>query len=577
MYSTNYHIHTSKEIPSDAEIISHQLMIRAGMIRKISKGIYTYMPLGLRVLRKIEAIIRDEMNNAGAIELLMPMTQPVELWKESGRLSKYGLELLNFQDRHKHNFVLQPTSEEVITKIARDEIHSYRQLPITFYHIQTKFRDELRPRFGLIRSREFIMKDAYSFDCDEIGARKSYNNMFNAYERIFKRLGLKFCAISADTGPIGGTISHEFQIMTNIGEDLIVYNSNSNSAENLEFAEAPCLISKRDIPVQSISVVSTPEIIDIMDITKITSLPIEKIVKSIMIISNSENGKENIYLLLLRGDHELNQTKVKKLPGLTNFRFATKDEVFNYFSCDPNYLGPFSNIEKPVCVIADLTVAKMSNFICGSNKQGTHYIGVNWNRDMPEPDLIVDLRNVVDGDPALKNKGILKICKGIEVGHIFLLGTKYSKALQANFLNINGKLSALQMGCYGIGITRIISAVIEQNHDKDGMIWPRNLAPFEIVICPINWHKNYSLQKITLEIYNSLYSLGIDVILDNRDIRPGVMFSEWELIGIPLRILIGQRDLENGVIELQVRQEKLSFKVEKDVIIERILKELEKL
>ncbi|MBB5216069.1 proline--tRNA ligase [Parapusillimonas granuli] len=577
MHASKYHINTLKEAPAEAEVKSHQLMTRAGMIRKAAGGIYTYMPLGLKVLRKIEGIVREEMNRAGAIELLMPVVQPAELWMESGRWEQYGAELLRIKDRHQRDFVLQPTSEEVITDIARNEIHSWRQLPLNFYHIQTKFRDERRPRFGLMRGREFTMKDAYSFDRDEASAQASYDAMFQAYMRIFERLGLEFRAVAADTGSIGGSRSHEFQVIADTGEDLVVYNPASQYAANIELAEAPCLIAERAAPAQALTKTATPDAPKCELVAEQLGLPLARTVKSIVLATDDPEGKQQarIWLLLLRGDHELNEVKTGKLPGFENgYRFATEAEILETFGCVPGYLGPVDTA-KPVSVIADLTVAHMSDFVCGANEEGYHYTGVNWGRDLPEP-AKADLRNVVSGDPDPQG-GVLAIQRGIEVGHVFFLGDKYSKALNATFLETDGKPAVLQMGCYGIGISRIAAAAIEQNHDDKGIIWPRAIAPFEAVICPMNLHKSETVRNVAEKLYQELQASGVDVMLDDRDIRPGIMFADWELIGAPLRITIGDRGLKDGIVEIQTRRQAAADKIPVEQALEFSLQQLKSL
>lgn len=577
MHASKYHINTLKEAPAEAEVKSHQLMTRAGMIRKAAGGIYTYMPMGLKVLRKIEAIVRDEMNKAGAIELLMPVVQPAELWVESGRWEQYGGELLRIKDRHNRDFVLQPTSEEVITDIARNEIHSWRQLPLNFYHIQTKFRDERRPRFGLMRGREFTMKDAYSFDRDEASAQASYDAMFEAYMRIFGRLGLEFRAVAADTGSIGGSRSHEFQVIADTGEDLIVYNPASPYAANLELAEAPCLIAERGPATESLAKTATPDAPKCEIVAEQLSRPLTDTVKSIVLATEVEGKPEEtrIWLLLLRGDHELNEVKTGKLAGFENgYRFATEDEILETFGCIPGYLGPISPV-KPITVIADRTVANMSNFICGANEQGFHYTGANWGRDLPEPQ-VSDLRNVIAGDPDPQG-GNLALQRGIEVGHVFFLGDKYSKALGATFLEKDGKPAMLQMGCYGIGISRISAAAIEQNHDDKGIIWPLAIAPFEVVICPMGLQKSETVRNASELLYQELQAAGVDVILDDRDTRPGIMFADWELIGVPLRITIGDRGLKDNVLEIQARRDDSAAKVPVEEALSHILDRLKSL
>lgn len=576
MRASNYHINTLKEAPADAEVASHQLMTRAGMIRKLAGGIYTYMPLGLKVIRKIENIIREEMNRAGAIELLMPVVQPAELWMESGRWEQYGPELLRIKDRHQRDFVLQPTSEEVITDVARNEIHSYRQLPVNFYHIQTKFRDERRPRFGVMRGREFTMKDAYSFDRDEASAGRSYDIMFDAYQRIFGRLGLEFRAVAADTGSIGGSRSHEFQVIADTGEDLLVFNPDSDYAANIELAEAVSLLPERAAPAEAMASVPTPGAAKCEDVATLLGLPLSQTIKSIVLATDGEDGKVQVWLLLLRGDHELNEIKAGKVSGLQNFRFATETEIVEHFGCKPGYLGPVKTA-KPVRVIADRTVANMSDFVCGANQEDFHLRGVNWGRDLPEAELVTDLRNVVAGDPSPDGKGTLAIQRGIEVGHVFFLGTKYSEALKATFLDETGKPAIMQMGCYGIGVTRIVGAAIEQNFDARGIIWPRAIAPFEVVICPVGWGKSETVRNKATELYEALRERGIDVILDDRDSRPGVMFAEWELIGVPLRVTIGDRGLNDGVVELQGRRDTEAAKISVDSALKEILDKLETL
>jgi prolyl-tRNA synthetase len=555
MRASAFHISTLKEAPNDAEITSHQLMMRAGLIRKLAGGIYSYMPLGLRVIRKIENIIREEMNAAGALELLMPVVQPAELWVESGRWEQYGPELLRMKDRHGRDFVLQPTSEEVITDIARNEIQSWRQLPVNFYHIQTKFRDERRPRFGVMRGREFTMKDAYSFDRDVTGAQKSYQVMFDAYMKIFGRMGLTFRAVSADTGSIGGSQSHEFQVIADIGEDLIVYDPASDYAANIELAVAPCLLEQRAAPAAAMKLEPTPGAAKCEAVAQLLGRPLSQTIKSIVLATDLKDQPSQVWLLLLRGDHELNEIKAGKIPGLNHgFRFATEAEIVEHFGCKPGYLGPV-NTKLPVKVIADHTVAKMHDFICGANQENAHLSGVNWVRDLPEPDLVTDLRNVVAGDRAPSGTGQLAIQRGIEVGHVFYLGTKYSEAMKATFLDETGKPALMEMGCYGIGVTRLVGAAIEQNHDAKGIIWPRALAPFEVVICGVGWGKSEDVRSACESIYASLKAQGVDVILDDRDLRPGIMFAEWELIGPPIRITVGDRGLKDGVVELLCRTE----------------------
>lgn len=561
MRASAFHLNTLKEAPNEAEIASHQLMLRAGMIRKLAGGVYNYMPMGLRVIRKIERIIREEMDAAGALELLMPVVQPAELWIESGRWIEYGPELLRIKDRHGRDFVLQPTSEEVITDIARNEIQSYRQLPVNFYHIQTKFRDERRPRFGVMRGREFTMKDAYSFDRDVAGAQKSYQVMFDAYMKIFNRLGLTFRAVSADTGSIGGSQSHEFQVIADIGEDLIVYDPASDYAANIELAAAPCLIAARAPASAPKTLTPTPGASKCEAVAELLGIELSRTVKSIVLATDPEKGPVQIWLLLLRGDHELNEIKAGKIEGLNKgFRFASEAEIIDAFGCKPGYLGPVGT-KQPVKVIADLTVANMHDFVVGANQEDAHLTGANWGRDLPEPDLVTDLRNVVVGDVSPSGTSTLAIQRGIEVGHVFYLGTKYSKALNATFLDENGKPALMEMGCYGIGVTRIVGAAIEQNHDDRGIVWPRAIAPFEVVVCGLGWGKSEAVREESEKIYLALKAAGVDVILDDRDQRPGIMFAEWELIGVPVRITVGDRGLKEGIVEVLLRKETEAAKV----------------
>jgi prolyl-tRNA synthetase len=554
-------ISTLKEAPSDAEIVSHQLMMRAGFIKRLGAGIYNYMPLGLRVIRKVEGIIRDEMNRAGAVELLMPVVQPAELWQETGRFQAYGPELMRVKDRHDRDFIIQPTSEEVITDIARQELRSYKQLPRNFYHIQTKFRDERRPRFGVMRGREFTMKDAYSFDRDKAGALKSYQTMFDAYKRIFDRFGLQYRAVAADTGAIGGDASHEFQVIADTGEDAIVYCPTSDYAANIELAEALPLIAQRAGGAQPMAKTPTPGKSTCDDVAQLLGLPLTQTVKSLVLATDVKNEagditKTTVWLLLVRGDHSLNEVKTGKVEGLKDgFRFATVAEIEDHFGCKPGYLGPVGT-KKPVKVVADRTVAAMSDFVCGANEADFHTTGVNWGRDLPEPDLVADIRNVVAGDPSPDRQGVLAIQRGIEVGHVFYLGTKkYSVPMKATFLDENGKPQPFEMGCYGIGVTRILGAAVEQNHDERGMVWPAAIAPFAAVICPIGYDRSAEVQAAADKLHDELAAQGIDVVLDDRGERPGAMFADWELIGVPVRVVISDRGLKAGTLEVQGRRE----------------------
>lgn len=556
MRASRFFISTLKEAPADAEIVSHKLMMRAGMIKRLGSGIYTYMPMGLRVIRKVEAIIKEEMNRAGAIELLMPVVQPAEFWQETGRWQKYGAELMRVKDRHGRDFIIQPTSEEVITDIARTEIKSYRQLPVNFYHVQTKFRDERRPRFGLMRGREFTMKDAYSFDRDVAGMKQSYQIMYDAYIRIFQRFGLQFRPVAADNGAIGGSGSHEFHVIADTGEDAIVYCPTSDYAANMEAAEAAAIATPRAAPAQALTKTATPGKAKCEDVAVLLSVPLAQTVKSIVLtVEHEVDGKSSkkIWLLLLRGDHDLNEIKAAKVPGLAGYRFSTEAEIIEHFGTPPGYLGPI-NTRMPVNVVADASVAAMADFICGANEVDYHFTGVNWGRDLPEP-AVFDLRNVVAGDPSPDGKGILAIQRGIEVGHVFQLGTRYSKDMKATYLDENGKPQLLQMGCYGIGVTRILGAAIEQNFDDKGIIWPRAIAPFDVVLCPMGYDRSEAVKAAADALLANLLAAGIDAILDDRGERPGAMFADWELIGVPHRIVIGERGLKEGKLEYQGRRQ----------------------
>ncbi len=560
MKASQFFISTLKEAPADAEVVSHQLMMRAGMIKKLGAGIYTLMPMGLRVVRKVEAIVREEMNRAGAVELAMPVVQPAELWAESGRFEKMGAELLRIKDRHGHDYVVQPTSEEVVTDIARQEIKSYKQLPKNFYQIQTKFRDERRPRFGLMRGREFIMKDAYSFDRDQAAAKASYQVMAQAYRRIFDRFGLTYRAVAADSGAIGGDLSEEFQVIAATGEDAIVYCPTSSYAANMEKAEALAPRGPRLAPKQALTKTATPGKSTCADVAELLGVSLHSTVKSLVLATDNTNAageimKTQIWLLLLRGDHDMNEVKVSKLPGLDGgFRFATVPEIEDHFDCKPGYLGPIG-LKKPVQLVVDREVAVMSNWICGANEPEFHSTGVNWGRDLPEPPLVADLRNVVAGDASPDGLGVLAIERGIEIGHVFYLGTKYSQAMNATFLDVNGKPQFMEMGCYGIGITRLPAAAIEQNHDERGIIWPDALAPFTVVLCPISPERFPAVKTAADKLYDELLAAGVDVILDDRGERPGAMFADWELIGVPHRVTIGDRSLKAGEVEYQHRRD----------------------
>jgi prolyl-tRNA synthetase len=566
MKASQFFISTLKEAPADAEVVSHQLMMRAGMIKKLAAGVYTYMPMGLRVIQKVEAIVREEMNRAGAVELAMPVVQPAELWQETRRFDTMGPELLRIQDRHGRDYVVQPTSEEVVTDIARQELRSYKQLPRNLYQIQTKFRDERRPRFGLMRGREFTMKDAYSFDRDLDAAKTSYQTMAQAYRRIFDRFGLRYRAVAADSGAIGGDMSEEFQVIAATGEDAIVYCPQSDYAANMEKAEALAPQGQRPAAAATLQKVPTPGKSTCADVAELLGVPLQTTVKSLVLATDETNEqgeivRSQVWLVLLRGDHDMNEIKVSKVPGLdAGFRFATVSEIEAHFGCKPGYLGPIG-LKKPVKIVADREVAAMADWICGANAEDFHLTGVNWGRDLPEPAVVADLRNVVAGDPSPDGRGTLAIERGIEVGHIFVLGTKYSKDMNATFLDENGKPQFFEMGCYGIGITRLPAAAIEQNHDERGIIWPDALAPFTVVLCPISPDRFPEVKAQAEALYAGLQQAGVDVILDDRCERPGVMFSDWELIGVPHRITIGDRALKEGQVEYQHRRDASATKV----------------
>ncbi len=546
MRASRFFISTLKEAPADAEIVSHQLMLRAGLIRRLAGGIYTWMPLGLRVVRKVEAVIRGEMNRAGAVEVFMPAIQPAELWQESGRWVKYGPELLRLKDRHQRDFCVGPTHEEVITDIARRELRSYRQLPVHFYQIQTKFRDEIRPRFGVMRGREFTMKDGYSFHADHADLEREYRNMYDTYSRIFTRLGLKFRAVAADTGTIGGTGSHEFHVLADSGEDAIAYSPQSDYAANVELAEA-LAPAPRPALGEAMEKVPTPGKTRCEDVAAFLGLPLARTVKAIALMHD-----EAFNLLLVRGDHDLNEIKAQKLPDLDPFRFATDAEIERHLGCKAGYIGPVG-IDSGIRVIADRSVAAMADFVCGANQEGYHLTGVNFGRDCPEPALVADIRKVVPGDPSPDGKGSLEIVRGIEVGHIFQLRTRYSTAMKATFLDEEGKSRPFEMGCYGIGVTRIVGAAIEQGNDERGIVWTDPIAPFRLAIVPLGYHRSEAVRRAADDLYRTLIDAGVDALLDDRDERPGVLLAESELIGIPHRVVIGDRGLKAGKLEYQAR------------------------
>ena len=551
MRASQFHLFTLKEAPSDAEVVSQKLMLRAGMIRKVAAGIYSYMPMGLRAIRKVEAIVREEMDRAGAMELIMPMVQPAELWDETGRWDKMGDELLRFKDRHDRAFVIGPTHEEVITDVARRELRSYRQLPKHFYQIQMKFRDEIRPRFGVMRGREFVMKDGYSFHTSFEDLQREYRNMYDTYHRIFARLGLKFRAVAADTGSIGGTGSHEFHVIAETGEDDIAYCPDSDYAANVELAEALAPATPRPVPAAPLTKVSTPGVKSIEDVAAFLKVPVDTTVKAVVVQGDDSVGGRPV-LLLLRGDHELNEVKAQKLAGVRNpLTFATPESIREAFGAAPGSLGPVGFGGR---VVMDRTVAAMADFVTGANDDDHHFTGVNIGRDFPEAE-IADLRNVVAGDPSPDGLGTLEICRGIEVGHIFQLRTKYSEALGCKFLNEQGKEQVMEMGCYGIGVSRILGAAIEQNNDARGIIWPDAIAPFQVAIVPMGYAKSDAVRAAADTLYADLSAAGIDVFLDDRDERPGSLLADNELIGTPHRVVIGDRGLKDGVVEYQGRRD----------------------
>ncbi|HGP0849329.1 TPA: proline--tRNA ligase [Yersinia enterocolitica] len=572
MRTSQYLLSTLKETPADAEVISHQLMLRAGMIRKLASGLYTWLPTGVRVLKKVENIVREEMNNAGAIEVSMPVVQPADLWQESGRWEQYGPELLRFVDRGERPFVLGPTHEEVITDLIRGEINSYKQLPLNFFQIQTKFRDEVRPRFGVMRAREFLMKDAYSFHTTQESLQETYDAMYAAYSKIFERMDLNFRAVLADTGSIGGSASHEFQVLADSGEDDIVFSTASDYAANIEFAEALAPSAPRAVATEDLRIIDTPNAKTIAELVEQFNLPIEKTVKTLMVHAHEESGHK-LVALLVRGDHELNEIKAEKLPQVAKpLTFATEEEIRAIIGAGPGSLGP---VNLPLPVVVDRSVAVMSDFGAGANIDGKHYFGINWERDLPLPQ-VADLRNVVEGDISPDGKGTLQIKRGIEVGHIFQLGTKYSEAMKATVQGEDGRNQVMTMGCYGIGVSRVVAAAIEQNHDERGIIWPDAIAPFQVAILPMNMHKSFRVQALAEELYATLRSHGIDVILDDRKERPGVMFADMELIGVPHNIVIGDRNLDIEEVEYKNRRAGEKQMIKTSEIIDFLLSQIKR-
>jgi prolyl-tRNA synthetase len=546
MRTSQFPLNTVKETPADAEIASHQLMIRAGLIRKLAAGLYSWLPLGLRVLRKVEKITREEMEKAGALEVLMPALQPAELWQETGRWEQYGPELARLKDRHDRDFCLGPTHEEIITDLARNEIKSYKQLPITYYQIQTKFRDEIRPRFGVMRSREFIMKDAYSFHLDQDSLQETYDVMYAAYTNIFNQFGLKFRAVVADSGSIGGAVSHEFHVLADSGEDAIAFSTASDYAANVEKAEALMPIGSRPPAMLEMQVIDTPNQHSIEDVSQFLTVSGAQCLKTLIV-----KGEEGLVALLLRGDHELNKIKAEKIEGVASpLEFAAEEDILRTCHCKPGSIGPFG---LTIPIIADRSVVLMSDFVCGANEDGKHFQGVNWERDLPIPEYVVDIRTVVEGDPSPDGNGQITLARGIEVGHIFQLGTKYSASMKAGVINEGGKNQIMLMGCYGIGISRVVAAAIEQNHDDKGIIWPSNLAPFQVALCPMNMHKSERLKVAAEQLYQDLQAAGFEVLFDDRKVRAGFMFSDMELIGVPHCIIVGDRGLDSGTVEYKSR------------------------
>ncbi len=573
MRLSKFHLRTEKETPADAEIISHQLMLRAGMVRKLAAGIYTWSPLGLRVLRKVEHIVRDEMNAAGALELLMPSIQPKELWEETGRWQKFGGQLLKIRDRKDADYCYGPTHEEVITDFARSELVSYKQLPVNFYQIQTKFRDEIRPRFGVMRAREFLMKDAYSFHISDQDLSREYQSMYDTYTRIFTRLGLKFRAVFADTGAIGGNASHEFHVLADSGEDAIAFSDGSDYAANVELAEA-ISPGSRAIASEAMRKVETPTQKTCEDVAALLGMPLTRTVKSVAIMTDNSDKKTpdtsgQFILALVRGDHSVNEIKLAKLAGMSDYRLATEAEILEHLGSEPGFLGPLKPI-KPIRIIADRSVASMHDFVVGANEAGHHLAGVNWGRDLPEPERIADIRNVIDGDASPDGNGTLRIARGIEVGHVFQLGRKYAESLHCTVLDDSGKAATPTMGCYGIGVSRIVAAAIEQNHDAAGIIWPDAIAPWQVAVCMINPKHDASVAAAAQTLYDELNAAGIDTVLDDRGLRPGPMFADIELIGIPHRVVVSERGLAAGTFEYRARRGSEAENLDHDALLSRL-------
>lgn len=569
MRLSQFHLHTSKETPADAEVISHRLMLRAGMIRKLGAGLYTWTPLGLRVLRKVEAVVREEMERAGAIEVLMPAVQPRELWEETGRWAKFGGQLLKITDRKQQDYCFGPTHEEVITDLARQELASYKQLPKNFFQIQTKFRDEIRPRFGVMRAREFLMKDAYSFHATPECMAEEYRNMYEAYSRIFTRLGLKFRAVNADTGAIGGSASHEFHVLAESGEDAIAFSDTSAYAANVELAEAVAPATPRPVAAEAMREVATPTQKSCEAVAALLGIPLQRTVKSIALVGDAGVwGGSGFVLALVRGDHTVNEIKLAKIKGLADYRLATEEEIREHLGASPGSLGPIAP-KRPIAVIADRTVAAMADMVVGANADGYHLAGVNFGRDLPEPTLVADIRNVLEGEPSPDGKGRIRLARGIEVGHVFQLGSKYAEAMGATVLNAEGKAQVMHMGCYGIGVSRIVAAGIEQNHDANGICWPEAMAPWRLAVCVINPKNDAAVSAAAEALYNDFAARGVEVLLDDRGLRPGAMFGDIELIGIPHRVVVSERGLAAGVYEYRARTAAEAESLARETLFER--------
>ena len=567
MRLSQFHLRTEKETPADAEVISHKLMLKAGMIRKLAAGLYTWSPLGLRVMRKVEAVVREEMNRAGAIEMAMPSIQPKELWEETGRWAKFGPQLLKIRDRKEQDFCFTPTAEEAVTDFARNELASYKQLPVNFYQVTTKFRDEIRPRFGVMRAREFVMKDAYSFHIDDESLAAEYRNMYDTYSRIFTRLGLKFRAVFADTGAIGGSASHEFHVLADSGEDALAFSETSDYAANVELAEAVSP-GERAAASESLRDIDTPTQKTCEDVAALMGIPLQRTAKSVAIVGSDAEGKEQFVLALVRGDHMVNEIKLAKLPGLTDYRLATEAEIADHLGSEPGFLGPL-NAKKPIRLVADRSVAALADFVVGANRPGFHIAGVNWGRDLPEPET-ADIRNVVAGDASPDGKGVLGLARGIEVGHVFALGRKYSEAMKCTVLDANGKAVHPAMGCYGIGVSRIVAAAIEQNHDANGILWPAAMAPWQVAVCVINPKNDPAVSEAAAALYAELNDAGFDTVLDDRGLRPGSMFADIELIGIPHRVVVSGRGLEAGTFEYRARSAAESENLDRETLFGKL-------